>query len=165
MKSHTQSRPSLWDSKRASLKKLRSRPEGLDSQRTPESPRAKVRLSTVVVHEHVVITAIAEERTPMASDVWRRLDPARSLLIKLSQVLQLAVLIFRQNLDPHTPRQINSAFFWFVFLPRFKRGPVIACAGAALGSFSRTIKENIFSRCLVITDHVGFASSALHFMK
>lgn len=91
----------------------------LDSQTTPETHRSKVRLRNVVIHEHVVITAIAKN-------------------------------------TPHGRRKINGAVFRFALLLRFNCSP---------WDFSQTIEENEFTRRLVITDQVVFASGAIHFMK
>ena len=101
------------------IRMLRGGAVNLDPWLDPE-PAAKascgiVGFSTVVIHEDTVIAAIAEERAAKIPDLGRRFDPARSLPIELSQLLQLSILMFREQLDAYRGCRFDGASPRFVF--------------------------------------------------
>src|SRR5262245_55323892 len=91
--------------------------EVLNPERASERPRGIVRLRAVVIHEDMIVAAIAKERTVEFPDFRRCLHPARRFRIELSKFLQLSILFFRQKLDAHGNRHIHSGIFWLIFFP------------------------------------------------
>jgi len=89
----------------------------LDPHRATEPPGTIVRFCTVVIHEDMVVAAIAKQGAAQSSYLSRCFHPARRLRIEISKLLQIQVLFFRQKLNPHGSSHISGAVFWFVFFP------------------------------------------------
>ena len=84
--------------------------------------------------EDMAVAAIAKEGAAELSDVRRRLHPARCRRIEVAKGLQLSILAFRQNLNPHGGRHIESAVLGLVCLPCLQRVAVVTDTPAALGT-------------------------------
>src|SRR5438067_12760944 len=95
----------------------------LDLQRATERACGVVGLRTVVIREDMVVTAIAKNRTAAFSDIRRRLHPTRRLRIEIAQGLQLSILRFREDLNPHGGRHIRRGVLWLVLLSCLQRFP------------------------------------------
>src|SRR6476620_4531515 len=102
-----------------------SRKTLLDRQRATKSPSSVVGLCTVVIRENMLVTAIAEDRAAALSDVRRCLHPTRRLGIELAQRLQLSILRFREDLNPHGGSHVHRTVFRLVFLSCLQGFPVV----------------------------------------
>src|SRR5579859_1964524 len=97
---------------RPSARKLRA----LDLERSAEAAGGVIRFGAVVIEENGVIAAVTKEGAAEFSDRGRCLDPAGGLGVKGAEVLQIAILFFREKLNADGGRQVERAAFWLVFL-------------------------------------------------
>src|ERR671914_490539 len=104
-------------------------------QRATERPCGVVGLRTVVIREDVVVTAIAKNSAATFSDISRCLHPTRRLRIEIAQRLQLSILRFREDLNPHGGCHICRAVLRLVFLSCLQRFLVVTHTTAAFGAF------------------------------
>src|SRR4028119_14991 len=86
-------------------------------KRAAEASRRIVRLSAVVIHEHLSIASVAEEGSTERANIRRGLDPTGRLRIELAQLLQLSVLFLGQQIDPHFGSHFDSTALRLVLLP------------------------------------------------
>jgi hypothetical protein len=64
-----------------------------------------------VINEHLAIAPITEEGPAERSNFRRRLDPAGSLRIKLTELLELSVLLLRSGKSMPIEPDISTALF------------------------------------------------------
>src|SRR5215213_8216505 len=118
-------------------------PDGASyKQQTAEAARRVVRLRSVVIGEHPSVTTVAKQRTASRPHVLGRRDPARRLQVELLELLQIAVTLLGQQLEPHCSRHLERAALRLVFLACGQRLAVVAEASASRGAFGGAVAEH-----------------------
>ena len=74
-------------------------------------------LSPIVIHEHFAVTAVTEQGSAKIAHVIGCCDPTGCLRIKLTQLLQVAVLLLCQQRNAHRRSRLDSAAPRFVLFP------------------------------------------------
>jgi hypothetical protein len=149
-------------------------PELADADDAQQPQRGSTRASTVnsscftatsLPDDNRYIRDLAHDLGDDHSDVVRRLDPARRLGVERAELLQLAILLFGQELDAHGSGHPERAVLRLVLLAFVERFVVIADAPAARRAFRCTIVEKKFAGLLVVADDVRLAAGSFHFIE
>ena len=135
----------------------------LHPQFPTKPPTRIVRLRAVVIREDASEAAITKQGAAEVSHLSRRFQPARRLSVKLSKLLQFAILFFRQQLNAHGRCQIHRAVFRFSFFSGIQRFPVVAKTSAVFRAVRRTINKDVFTGLPILANNIRFAARSLHF--
>ena len=115
-----------------------------------------------MINEYLSIASIAEEGSSECSNVSWRLDPAGSLDIKLTELLQLSVLLFRQKFDAHRGSHLDCAVLRLVLLPGLTRFSVVTGTSASYRTFCGAVTEGEVSGVLILANDIRFTACGLH---
>ncbi len=115
-----------------------------------------------MVDEHAAEAAVAEKRAAERSDLGRGEDPARRLEVELVERLEVAVLVFGEELDAHVGGDVEGAVFGAGGFSGFEGFAVVAEAPAAGRTFRRAVEEKVLAGLFVAADDVGLAAGPLH---
>src|SRR5439155_14669540 len=130
-----------------------------------ERPTAVIGIRAVVPHEDATVAPITIKRTAELSDRSRRLYPARSFRIELSQFLKFEIFFFRQKLNAHGRRHADRAILWLMFLSRIQRLIVVTKTYATTRSLRRTIEKDVLAGLLIPTYHIRLTAGCFHHVE
>jgi hypothetical protein len=137
----------------------------LDLEDAAEGAGGVVRLGAVVVGEDGVEAAVAEEGAAELADFGGSLDPAGSFCVELAELLELAILVFGEELGAHGGGCVDGVVFGLGLFSGSPGGAVVAETAAVFGAFGGAIVKNKFAGGLVLGDDVGFAAGVFQFMQ